>query len=123
MDSALRTHRAAGAMYAGVLQHSLLGGSALVGEMTMTPVLPSALRRPRGPVGGCPCAVVVDWMSAYVERTVGVGSNVSLVGGANVTKPFGVNVITMGIEGRHRESQGPATHEVSATAPEAASLG
>ncbi|MCX6094079.1 MAG: hypothetical protein NTY63_04550 [Candidatus Bipolaricaulota bacterium] len=41
---------------------------------------------------------IFGWMGTYVELTIGVGSNVSLVGGMNVTNLNGVEFITMGVQ-------------------------
>jgi len=41
---------------------------------------------------------IFGWMGTYVELTVGVGSNVSLVGGMNVSALNGVEFITMGVQ-------------------------
>jgi len=41
---------------------------------------------------------IFGWMGTYVELTVGIGSNVSLVGGMNVTEFGGVEFITMGVQ-------------------------
>jgi hypothetical protein len=41
---------------------------------------------------------IFGWMGTYVELTVGVGSNVSLVGGMNVSNLNGVEFLTIGVE-------------------------
>jgi len=41
---------------------------------------------------------IFGWMGTYVELTVGVGSNVSLVGGMDVSALNGVEFITMGVQ-------------------------
>jgi hypothetical protein len=41
---------------------------------------------------------IFGWMGSYIELTVGVGSNVSLVGGLNVTALGGTDFVTLGVK-------------------------
>jgi len=41
---------------------------------------------------------IFGWMGSYIELTVGVGSNVSLIGGLNVSAALGTEFLTLGVK-------------------------